>query len=231
MKPKTEGFSRKIALFPALFIQKPQIFQPEMCIAPICLHFQGSKPASPRPRTLKQGGEILFLPMKPKTPRFSPESTLFFWALFIQNPQDFPPQSAFRSFKGRYLLHPDIGTHETQNRRIFHQKCTSVSTFHPKTANYPTTNMCSAHLPAFLRANAHFTATGDLVIKGWGPNPTHENQNRQISPKKCTSHPKNHKFSNQKTAFRPSAPTFNRHHLLYRDRRHPKRGVQSQFYP
>ena len=85
-----------------------------------------------------------------------------------------------------------------KTRRISPKNALFWGTFHPKTTNFPTRNLHFTNLPAVPGVNTCFTATADPKIGGWGCIPTHETQNRQISPPKCTFfgtfHPKTTNF-------------------------------------
>ena len=107
--------------------------------------------------------------------------------------------------------------------------------FIQKNANFPNRNLHSARLPPVSRAHTCFTATRDPEIGGRGPNPAYETQNQADLPQKCTflGHfsSKNHKFSNQKSAFHQFARNFRGQHLLDHDRGPQNRGVGSHSYP
>ena len=109
-----------------------------------------------------------------------------------------------------------------KNRWISPKNGLFWGTFHPKTTNFPTRSLHSTNLPAVSGVNTCFTVSADPEIGGWGRIPTHETQNRRNSPPKphFFRHfsSKKRKFSDQKSAFRPSAPGFKGSHLLHCDR-------------
>ena len=165
----------------------------------------------------KIGGGVPFLPMKPKTERFSPKKCTSFSTFrpektqIIQTeiciPPVWPPVSkAHTCFTATGDPRKRGGVPflpmKPKKQADLPQKCTFLGHFSSKkTTNFPTRNLHSTNLPAISGVNTCFTVAADPEIGGWGPIPTHETQNRRIFPPKCTFfgnfQPKNANFPNR----------------------------------